>query len=236
MKKKLLQTPSPRAAIRAIADYAELVCWRQGEVSTTDLISKLGRLEENDYSAGGVPEEDPVNHTVDQVFDEFSRRGKACRHGYPYAVHSDGHLLESKHSGTCHKSLLYKYFLLATRLNMTTNETHANIDGTSLFEDVAAEIARCYFGSRAESFVFGTSSGGQGFEARVNTMCDRMRIRSRFNNPDPVPPTARDDKLDVVVWKHFADYREGMLVGFGQCKTGTNYGDRKRTAKPILIG
>lgn len=50
-------TPSVRPPEHELADYAELVCWKDNITSTTVLSADLGRLEENDYS-DGVPEEE----------------------------------------------------------------------------------------------------------------------------------------------------------------------------------
>ena len=119
-----------------------------------------------------------------------------------------------------HKHIIYKYLLLATRLNMNTNHKHANIDGTNLFEELASEAAREYLGARAESIVFGTAAGSN-FPGKVNDLCKRIKVGDRYCKRSNASP--RDGKLDVVAWKHFADRLPEKLIAFGQCKTGTNY-------------
>ena len=51
--------PSPRADTHELADFAELLSWRQGSASATTVVRDLGRLAENEYSEG-VPEEEEI--------------------------------------------------------------------------------------------------------------------------------------------------------------------------------
>ena len=212
-------TPSSRPPQHELADYAELVCWEQGSTSINALSANLGRLDENDYS-GGVPEEEKIPQVVGEAYHEIERRKEACRDGYPFVIDEHGYTLHANPKAENHKHIIYKYLLLATRLNMNTNHKHANIDGTNLFEELASEAAREYFGARAESIVFGTAAGSN-FPGKVNDLCKRIKVGDRYYKRGNASP--RDGKLDVVAWKHFADRLPEKLVAFGQCKTGTNY-------------
>ena len=229
---RLLETPSPKAPVSELADHAELVCWQRRTISTTELGNCLGRLVDNDYSRDGVPEEEAVEDTVHDVMSEIHRRNGACRNGYPFKVAENGYTLVAVPPEQCHKFLLYRYFLLATRLKMDTNRQHAEIDGALLFEEVAADIARNYFGCRAEALVFGTSSNISAFDKKVTQLCDQMDLPYRFKNRDEEPTVAKDGKLDIVVWKKFADKRDSMLIAFGQCKTGTSFRNQVSELNP----
>ncbi len=213
-------TPSPRASEHELADYAELVCWKQGGTSTTNLSKDLGRLEENDYSDSGVPEAGHVDHSVGAAYTEIELRKEACRDGYPFMLGEQGHSLHASQDTENCKHIIYKYLLLATRLNMKNNRCHAGIDGAHLFEKLAAEVGREYFGARAKSLVFGTAAGSAGFREKVNDLCKQIKegIKYKKSRSD-----TKDGKLDVVVWKHFTDGLPGKFIAFGQCKTGTNY-------------
>ena len=219
---KLPGTPSPRAGAHEIADYAEWVCWRDNGTSMTALLQDLGRLDENDYT-DGVPEEEETPIIVEDAFKEMERRSHACRDGYPFALGRTGITLLSDQEDENHRHIIYKYLLLATRLNMTSNRRHEDMDGTLLFEELAAEAAQSYFGARAEKLIFGTSARGSNFPAKVNALCKQMQEGDRFVNRDKTPPDEQDGGLDVVVWKPFADNLPGKLIAFGQCKTGTHY-------------
>ena len=217
-------TPSPKASTHELADYTELVCWKQGNTSTTNLSADLSRLEENHYP-DGVLEEDESSGVVEEAYQEIEQRRKACRDGYPFALDEQGYSLSTNQASGSDKHIIYKYLLLATRLNMKDNGVHAGIDGALLFEKLAAEASRKYLGARAESFVFGTDAGTADFPGKVDALCGKIREGKGFENRGNAPQNQKDGKLDVVVWLDFADGRPGKLIAFGQCKTGTYYKD-----------
>ena len=208
-----------------MADFLELMAWRDGRMSEVALSRLLGRLGENDYP-DGVPEEDEVDRAAENAFEELARRYDACGGGYPFVLGDEGvtvRLDEPEDEGGDARHAIYKYLLLATRLNMRDCRRHADCDGALLFEELAAESARHYLGARSESLVFGTAAGAGDFPRRIDELCERMGEGGRFCNRDDAPPRARDGKLDVVAWKPFADRLPGKLIAFGQCKTGTHY-------------
>ncbi len=215
-----------------LADYAELMCWQQGSISQTELTNLLGRLGENDYSEG-VPEDDDIDKIVEKSYTEFERRKKACGGGYPFEIKNNGYTLFTAKE-TINRHIVYKYLLLATRLNMKNNRCHENINGTFLFEELAAEIVQKYLGDRAESLVFRTASPGN-FEDKVNHLCSRLMEGKYFVNRNDASPRAQDDKLDIVAWKHFSDRLPGKLIAFGQCKTGTHYKDTLSQLQPDVF-
>ena len=247
-------TPSARPPEHELADYAELVCWEQGGTSMNALSADLGRLEENDYSrglseeedapdlgrldarnsSGGVPEEEKVPQIVEGAYLEIERRKEACRDGYPFIVGEQGYTLHDNQEARNHKQIIYKYLLLATRLNMNNNRKHADIDGSLLLEKLAAEAARDYLGTRAESIVFGTAAGSD-FQGKINDLCKRINDGDKFHNRNSCSTSKQDDKLDVVAWKHFADRLPGKLIAFGQCKSGTNYRDELTQLQPDVF-
>ena len=223
--------PSSQAPRHELADYAELICWRDSTTSATALSRLLNRLDENDYS-DGVPEEEETDFQVEEVYGEIERRQEVCGNGYPFVIGNQGNTLRVTDHGDNAKHVVYKYLLLATRLNMNSNKIHADIDGTLLFERLSAEIARGYFGDRAKSIVFGTASDNPNFEEKVNHLCNQLGEGIGFANRDWDDTYIRDGKLDIVVWKPFSDDRVGQLIGFGQCKTGTSYRDSLTQLQP----
>ena len=223
--------PTPRAPEVELADFAELVCWQQGTTSLVQLAQSLGRLAENDY-VGGVPEEEEIPKDIESAFQEIERRIGDCDGGYPFDIDEYGNSLHVIQDTGNSKHIIYKYLLLATRLNMNDSRMHANIDGTDLLECLAAEAARHYLGTRAESMVFGTAEEADGFSDKVDELCKRLGEGGGFRNQGGGPLHQKDDKLDVVAWKSFADRRDGKLIVFGQCKTGTNWKDHVTQLQP----
>lgn len=217
-------TPPARADAHELADFAELTAWRDGGVSARGLLQRLGRIGENDHS-GGVAEDEETEPAVEETCEELERRGRACGtgRGYPFEMDATGNALRD--AGRDHNPGrdVYRYLLLATRLDMGRDREHAGIDGTLLFEKLSAEVAQAYLGDRAQSLVFGTAAGGADFPGKVDELCRRIGEGGGFALRDRVSPDRRDGKLDVIAWKPFSDGMEGKLIAFGQCKTGTGY-------------
>ena len=219
---KLPDTPSPKAHAHELADYAEWKCWRDNSASVVGLLKDLGRIGENDYS-GGVPEEEETSIVVEEAYREIERRKEGCQSGYPFVIGSKGYTLRAEQDSDNPRHVIYKYLLMATRLDMQADKNHAQIDGTHLLEELAAEVAQSYFGSRASKYVFGTSSGAPSFPEKVNELCDQLKEGIRFDSRPQTKTNQRDGKLDIVAWIPFTDNLPGQFIAFGQCKTGTTY-------------
>ena len=226
--------PSPSSEKHELADYVELDAWREGSMSTVKLTRFLGRREDPDYS-DGVPEEDEVDTVAEDAFGELERRHEACAGGYPFVLDDRGIIFQrQKHIGGEENArhAIYKYLLLATRLNMRNDRQHDGYDGTRLLEELAAESARSYLGSRSKSMVFGTAVSARGFPDRINKLCKCIGEGGGFRDRDNTASRQQDGKLDVVAWTPFSDRLPGQLIMFGQCKTGTHYKDQLAQLQP----
>ena len=221
MSFKWPDAPSLRNDLHVLADFAELKCWQNQRTSKQELISTMIQLDENNYE-NGVPEEDVNYPMLDQVFDEIGRRQMDCGGGYPFRIDKSGHVLHPATEGQC-QFIFYKYLLLATRLNMNTQKVQDGLDGTEVFEHLAAQASKSYFGSKSKALVFGSRAGTLNFPRRVDQLCADLKEGNGCSNRDPNISRQRDGKLDIVVWKPFADNLPGKLIAFGQCKTGSSY-------------
>lgn len=220
---KLPNLPSARAEINELADFAELLAWQKSSTSTREILAYLGRLDDNDHNIGCDDNDDENADELDEVMTEIERRQMACREGYPFELDLEGTVLRYKTGHDNHRSDVYRYLLLSTRLNMQAQRVQNRIDGTALLEEISASVLKCYLGPvRAKSLVFGTSSDGT-FEGKINHLCLELGEGGRYENIDTGAVHAKDDKLDAVAWVPFADKTPGQLVVFGQCKTGSNW-------------
>ena len=183
-------------------------------------------------SEGGVPEEEAGPLIVEAAYREIEQRIEACGDGYPFSLQRSGCDLSDGGDDRHRRQVVYRFLLLATRLNMRSKHVHADIDGTELFEKLAAETAREYLGDRAESLVFGTASDEARFSARVNDLCERLQEGGEYLNRTPGAPVPRDGRVDLAVWKPFRDGLPGKVIAFGQCKTGTNWRDAVTQLRP----
>lgn len=226
-------TPSVAADEHELADFVELMSWRDGRMSAVDLTRYLGRLDEPDYAEDGVQEEEEVDFLAESVFDELERRAEACVHGYPFSIGNDGQSARfiGDDTGNAHHAI-YAFLLLATRLNMNIDREHDGVDGTAVFEELAAESARVYLGPRSKSLVFGTAAQETSFEEKVNDLCANIGEGDGFSDRGGDGRRQRDGKLDIVAWTPFSDGLLSKLLVFGQCKTGTHFKDQLAQLQP----
>jgi hypothetical protein len=232
----LKTVPKPHVANKStIADFAEIECLRKddGSVSSLDITRILLREAE---SIG----DDAVKQIVDEAFEELATRSEHCgdESRYPYEVRRNGGLLARRSPpklGTPQDDLLYWYLLLSTRMNMKSKRRQGGQDATVLFEHLCREVAIRFWGGPGpyvDAIVFGTGRQAsdlkdheeleQGvFQSAVLRLCAALGEGVGFTQKPASAVRAKDGKLDVVVWRRFADKRPGQLIGFGQCKTGT---------------
>lgn len=231
MSYKLPGIPSPSATACELADFIEFECLKNAldSVSFTYIQSCLDMVPDESKDADEPFEEEPQN--LLEAFSEISVRKTHCgTANYPFSITERGYAVQCILPQTP-EQWIYPFLLFATRLKMTRNHIHAGLDGTKLFEILAGEVLKNYWGkSRAESFVFGTASGGS-FEDKIDLLCHRIG-EGRCCSKDPSTRYQQDGKLDVVVWTPFTDDRSSKLIGFAQCKTGTSWHDSLSQLQP----
>ena len=231
MPYKIPALPGVRAHKEEMADFWEVQAIRNPNlfVSSTQISKTISTGLDEIKNDGLEDENDELNRDLDDVLLELQKRPKYCSHGYPFTFSRFSIKLDENESNL---KKVYLFLLLCTRFNMKKNKSHGGVDGTLLFERLSAHVAKNYFGSNSQSFVFGTANPGN-FETKVRDMISKIGEGNSFKNPNNNPPTKKDDSIDVVVWKEFSDTRIGKLIAFGQCKTGTrSWRDGKHKLKP----
>lgn len=231
---KLPGLPSPKAKLHELADFAEIIAWKNGCVSEREIIAYLGRVGDNEKNDGVNDTEEETTNELESVMNEIERRSSACRSGYPFTLSPEGTVLKHESaSAQIVESQVYRYLLLSTRLNMKEQKIHAKLDGTLLLEYLAAHVLQNYLGARAKSFVFGTAKAGS-FKTKVENLCESLREGVGFKNLDgDSKVNAVDDKLDAIAWTPFTDAMPGQLIVVGQCKTGTNWSGLENQLQPV---
>ena len=245
--KELLDTPTMHSDPTEIADYAELQALKVADrtVSRQDIIEDLKRFEDDI--------DETYEAVVDDALQELSMRqehmGAYGESYYPYSV--DGDLLTARKPRKAKEhGWLYIFLLLATRGNMNKDARQVvpgggTIDGTRLFEHMCFAVAKSYWGGaadhRVDGIVFGTAKydgGGTpeskppGFAAAIESLCAKWGEGTQFHPKEECRISAKDDRVDIIVWRSFSDKRRGKLTGFGQCKTGTTWGRELPRLRP----
>lgn len=235
---RIFSAPAPhRDNLSKLADFAELCALRErdGEVSQVDLIRRIAKAGDDDSDGSGVQSGAKIEAIVEEVFQELELRGKHCgKERYPFLLSETG--TRTKCVKRLRKHYFYLFLLLSTRLNMGTNRTHANIDGTQLFEQLSKEVLMRFLGypdKRVRGIVHGKgrynddededSPAKQTFSLAITKLCDEIKEGIGFTQRNDFNPKKKDDKLDIVAWREFSDLRFGRLIFFGQCKTGSNW-------------
>lgn len=230
MTYKISSLPSPRALLEEKADFWEVESIReQGQfISQMNVLRVLSRGVDEINHDGIESDEDSIELNLDDVFQQLIDRKAFCSIGYPFEF---GHSSIRFDETSSYKRDVYLFLLLCTRFNMTSQKIQNGIDATLLFEKLSAEVAKNFFGYNAESLVFGTAALAS-FPNKIKDLVISMGEGYGYQNPNLNYPTKNDDGIDVVVWKNFSDGRIGKLIGFGQCKTGTNWKDSIHKLKP----
>ncbi len=209
--------PTGIATPIALADWLEIVALTapDGDASAGDLDPPLRRLGTNN------PEQ-----LIGRVFTEIDRRAKAAGDAYPFAP-GNGVVTRKTNAADyvpyvfC---LLLSYFKWKARKNAAHNPW-------LLFEEMAHVAAREYLNAPNTSLLFGTSARQkkETFRSSVDSLCTRLREGTGF---DDQKTHAKDDKLDVVVWKEFPDSAPSQLVLFGQCAAGDDWTKKVSELQP----
>lgn len=236
---KLPDIPSPRSQPHELADFAEWLAWKQGQVSARAIQAALGRLDDNAHNEGCDDDSDDAADLLDEVMNEIDRRSTASGGGYPFELDDVGTTLRYNPTSDF-RGQVYLFLLLTTRMNMLRQRVHAGIDGALLFEKLCALVLMKYLGgqpasstvrNRTKSFVFGTAQQGS-FQQKVSDLCAEIGEGGGFRSRDTGAVNAQDDKLDVVAWTPFSDNRKCKLIIFGQCKTGTSWENQMTQLQP----
>jgi hypothetical protein len=201
----------------SLADWLEIMALTapDGDASAGDMGPPLRRLGARD------PES-----LIGQAFTEIDRRVKAAGEAYPF-VRNDN-VITRKSNASDYVSyvfcLLLSYFKWKARKNAPHNPW-------LMFEEMAHVAAREYLNAPNTSLLFGTSARKkrENFRGSVGVLCTRLREGDGFFEQKT---QAKDDKLDVVVWKDFPDSSPSQLVLFGQCAAGDDWKKKVSELQP----
>ena len=241
---KLPQLPAPDSDISEIIDFVELECLKNKTTSVQHIIEAISLEDENDITDGN-PIDEPIRDRVEEAFNEVNGRNIQCNGNYPFELSTEGYVMTHKTKFDKSITSLYTFLLLATRLNMGIDRTHAGINGTELFEEISSIILSKYLGSRSHNFVFGTGSTNGSFRERINELCSLLNEGVGVSEDYLDVANPKDAGVDIVNWIPFSDKQTGKLISLGQCKTGTSWHNTKPVQpqkfadlwlkKPILV-
>ena len=215
----MIELPAIYTDIIALADWMELTSLEAGDRNTSagDLTKALALL---------VEDVDKAEELSLQVMLEIEHRASAASEAYPFEV-KDASVLQAKEDWALYVAYIFCLCLSHFKWKPTRG---ASVDPWHLFEDLASIAAQNYVHGKVYKFGAGSTPGAAGFETKVNELCHALgegggyRKKSRLHK--------KDDKVDLVAWKDFADSRESKLIMFGQCAAGANWADKISELQP----
>lgn len=230
MDENLLVMPSATDTPERHADWLELCALDRTEdgiairefirdltiSGTTDAVGHYEEGEDRD-----LDEDDICEAIAEDAFAELDNRFWACGGdvgGYPFRLDSSVLLP--------HPDINQSAYLFMVLLSLFGKDAGPpDIKGAKLFEELSAKAANEYIGGKAVVFGFPRRTEPRGFADALDKLCRELGEggghRRRSDTPDQ-----KDAKLDIVVWKDFADRKAGKLIVFGQCATGNDWNEK----------
>lgn len=222
--------PTVRSSGQDWTDYAELLALRNGSVSFYDL-RKIPSLVSDETKVSGINDHsDQLMQKMDDISSEILLREKYSNYRYPFKTENKSYSIVFEPTDTIIDTI-YVFLLLSTRLKMSTDRIHENIDGALIFEELSSIVAQNYFGEYAESEVLGTGRNDESsFRGKLNSIVIKIGEGGTIKPNPYIQP--KDDGVDIIAWKSFHDKKPSKLIAFGQCKTGTSWIDRLSELDP----
>lgn len=222
MSFKIPNIPTVNASGTDLADFLELMCLvNDGEYSIVNGTKRIAIGSDEINNEGVESEDDRIYNKLQDALREIEQRQHWTNGRYPFIATNNAIVL----GGYDCSSMFYwcyLFLLFATRNNMRDARNKQGLDGAALFEELSALVAKEYWGGRAEVMLLGTGAPG-GFRGKIKELVTSLHEGGDYNAPEGTTNDEKDGGMDLVVWKPFADQRKSKLIGFGQCKTGTEW-------------
>ena len=221
------------ATLAEIADYIEVQCLlsEEGCFSIVEAAEDSGFVEDEDEIDS--IDTDDYNNFADALYQIDLRSQYSTLGKYPFVAETK--IVSMNESCSEYDQTLYSFLLFATRLKMGRDRIVNEKDGTLLFERLCRGVLTQFFGSHAESIVFGTGAEDElkSFEEKVKGLLKRINEKGyQFQYPEGLHHQQKDYGIDLIAFIPFNDSRKGHFMAFGQCKTGTSWRDKLGQMNP----
>lgn len=226
--------PTRSASAEEWADYMEYMALKNRNKSGISFLDQFrpAKVVSDEILVDGIEDENErYYYKLDDIASELRRRITFGGDRYPFELINKDYGLRFISKNNTHH-LIYRYLLLATRHNMKKSRVHDGIDGALLFEELCGVVAENYFGHPVNVRIFGTSNTSEGsFRARLQNVLDEIKEGGKIHTHNGYKP--KDDKIDIILWKSFKDFKSSQLIAYAQCKTGTSWQDDLTSLNPV---
>lgn len=199
------------------------------EIRRNGTLDALPTDSSRDRGDAGGEQSEGVAQAVSDLLDFRSRACGPTPGGYPFDVANGSIQLQPGGDAS-----VYVFLHLLTRYGLVRAPGVERAD--ILFEDVSRHAAEAYFGGPGEHvltypFGFPRRLKPRHFPRALDDLCETLG-EGTSHRQRPTSNEQKDAKLDLVVWRRFADDREGKLIGFGQCATGSDWREKLSEIDP----
>lgn len=214
----MLRFPEEHLNAIRLADWLELRA-----VESADHNSSINELSSPLRIIGVSDGEQVMIETLREIEQRVSIAGAS----YPFRLRAGVMYLKPNSS----RYAAYLFCLGLSYFGWTARR-YAVINPWYLFEDLACIAAQQYL--QGEVFSFGARShkSNRSFRTAIQNLCKAMGegIDIRPDIPKELRP--KDDKIDLVAWKHFTDKKPSKVIMFGQCAAGADWKQKVTHAQP----
>ena len=218
----MLELPdSPTDTLR-LADWLEIYALLSpdGNSSRGDLESALrvAALYE-------IDDDEDIELKCLEVFDELEQRLKASGEAYPFDL--DYSVLQVKSSWEDFPA--YIFCLCLSYFGWTARKNEA-INPRKLFEKLSCLAAKRFLQGNAVDFGPPREKLPTPFPEAITVICRLIGEGEGYKDQPSL--NRKDDKLDLIAWKEFADKLPSKMLMFGQCASGWNWEDKLTELQP----
>lgn len=203
-----------------LADWLELKA-----LLAHDKNASFGDLSSALRLTGNYDSDLEIDEMAGQVWGELYDRVKFAGGGYPFEVEPSYVQLSSDVSFS-------PYYIFCLCLSFWGAENSNKLAPRKLFEDLACLAAQNYIGGEGLTFGFPrTTPLPAEFDKAIDYLCEKIGEGIGYKPPLPITKksasNAKDDGLDIVVWKKFPDKKMSKFILFGQCASNMYWSEMR---------
>jgi hypothetical protein len=207
------------------ADWLEL-----SATLSADGNSSRGDLEGALRISGQLESPQAIEDRCNEVFSELEDRSTSAGAAYPFDVSAT--VIQTK--GRVEDFPAYLFCLCLSYVGWSKKKGQGQL-AARMFEDLSCIAAQAYIGGEVARFAYprkgGESSLPKAFKEAITALV--VKLAEGDGCRDKPPRSTKDDALDVVAWRHFADRLPGKLVLVGQCASGDDWADKLNDLNPL---
>ena len=191
-----------------LADWLELYA-----ILSPDRNSSNGDLERALRRAAytEIDNDEAIERKTLDAFDELEQRVNGAKEAYPFSI--DYRVLRLKSN--------WEDFPAYTFCLCLSYSVPEDLEPRKLFERLSCIAAKCYIQGNGIGFGSPRTQLPAQFREAIRKMCELIGEGGDFRDQPSL--NAKDDTLDLVVWKDFTDKLPSKIFIFGQCASGKNW-------------